>query len=178
MADGENMDMEIEVHDDGNAAAADDMELVGVLDDDNEAVEDVIIAGTGVRGWGRGWISVKMTPPSSRKKASNLLPAPVPPVPATPFSTADADALVHLWCAIAKDHVLAPVGTAALRALSVAVSQTVVERQFSVLSNQEVDNRLHGSVRYVRNLLILRCNGPYFDQYAAGRAKVLGTAEL
>ncbi len=66
----------------------------------------------------------------------------------------------------------------ALRALSVAVSQTVVERQFSVLSNLEVDNRLHGSVRYFRNLLILRCNGPYFDQYAAGRAKVLGTAEL
>ena len=112
------------------------------------------------------------------KKASNLLPAPVPPVPATPFSTADADALVHFWRAIAKDQELAPVGTAALRALSVAVSQTVVERQFSVLSNLEVDNRLHGSVRYVRNLLILRCNGLYFDQYVAGRAQVLGTAEL
>jgi hypothetical protein len=77
--------------------------------------------------------------------------APVTPLPATPFSTADADALVQFWRTTAKDHVLAPVGMAALRALSVAVSQTVVERQFSVLSNLEVDNRLHGSGRYVHN---------------------------
>jgi hypothetical protein len=74
--------------------------------------------------------------------------------------------------------VLANVGEAALRALSVAVSQTVVERQLSVLSNLEIDNRLHGSIRYVRNMLMLRCNGPYFDEYAASRLTVLGPATL
>jgi hypothetical protein len=58
--------------------------------------------------------------------------------------------------------------------LFVAISQTVVKRQFRVLSILEVDNRLHGSVRCVCNLLIRRCNGPYFDQYVAGRAQVLG----
>jgi hypothetical protein len=81
MADGENM--EIEVHDHGNAAAADDMELDGVLDDDNEEVEDVVDDGTGVRGWGRGWISVKMTPPSSRCR---LVSCPWPPTRSSPTS--------------------------------------------------------------------------------------------
>jgi hypothetical protein len=112
------------------------------------------------------------------KKEANLLPLPVPPPPASPFTKANADALVAFWRGIAKDPVLAPVGEAALRALSVAVSQTVVERQFSVLSNLEIDNRLHGSIRYVRNMLMLRCNGPYFDEYAASRLTVVGPATL
>ena len=110
------------------------------------------------------------------KKERGLLSVKIPAVPKSPFSSEDATALVTFWRAFAKDPLIAPVGKAALRALTVAVSQTVVERQLSVLSNLVVDNRLHGDERYVRSLLMLCCNGPFFDEYADGRIRVLGPA--
>jgi hypothetical protein len=52
------------------------------------------------------------------KKEANLLPLPVPPPFATPLTKINAEALVAFWRGIAKYPVLAPLGEAALRALS------------------------------------------------------------
>jgi hypothetical protein len=112
------------------------------------------------------------------KKERGTLPAQVPPPPQDPFSKSDAEALVKFWRTIKADASLRRVGEAALRALTVAYSQTVVERQFSVMSNLEIDNRLHAGPRYITNMLFLRCNGPFFDEYITARLAVLGTAGL
>jgi hypothetical protein len=53
------------------------------------------------------------------------------------------------------------VGRAALSALSIPVSQIIVERSFSVLSNHEIQyNRLHAG-SYVVNMLMLAVNRPH-----------------
>jgi hypothetical protein len=99
----------------------------------------------------------------------------VPPAAQVPFSRDDAIKLVMFWRAVAKHPPFALVGNAALRALSIPVSQTVVERSFSVLSNREIDNRLHAGSRYVRNMLMMAVNKPYLTAFLDQRSQALAT---
>ena len=97
-----------------------------------------------------------------KRKGNGTLPAPVPPPPSSPSTSADATALLAFWRAVAADDSMAAVGDAALRALSIPISQTVVKRSFSMLSNREIDSRLHAGNRYVISILMLACNRPYY----------------
>ena len=59
------------------------------------------------------------------RREANTLPRRVPPPPAEPFSLADAKELLEFWRAIATGPSdSAPVGVAALRALTIPMSQT------------------------------------------------------
>jgi hypothetical protein len=108
-----------------------------------------------------------------------LLPPPRPPEPlsekeAIAYANEYAAALVRLWRAAAADKDTAIVGKAALRALSIPISQAVVERSFSVLSNREIDNRLHAGDRYVVNMMMLAFNRPHYAVVSTQQAAVLG----
>ena len=107
------------------------------------------------------------------RMTAGTLPVPVPPPPATPSTPQDNRALLEFWRAVAADADIALVGREALRARSIPISQTTVERSFSVLSNRESDNRLLAGDRYVTTMLMLSCNRPYVDQMVAERAAVL-----
>jgi hypothetical protein len=82
----------------------------------------------------------------------------VAPLDPTPEYT---QSLAAFWAAVAANQSYAALGMAALRALAIPVSQTVVERAFSQLKNLATPNRLHAGRRYVLNLAMLNSNEPY-----------------
>ena len=105
------------------------------------------------------------------RKKEGSLPSPVPSVSRQRSSSANADELLHFWRTVAADPSdIARLGDAAMRALSIPISQTVVERSFSVISNREIDNRLQAGYRYVSNMLMLACNRSYFTEEATRSA--------
>ena len=58
---------------------------------------------------------------------------------------------------------LRPLAMIALGSLSIPISQTVVERAFSVMSNREADNRLLAGDLYFRTMMMLAVNRSYTE---------------
>lgn len=65
------------------------------------------------------------------------------------------------------------VALAALQALSIPLSSTAAERSFSVLSNREIDNRLHANEAYVDMMLMLAGNRQHYTNMIAPRVRAL-----
>ena len=99
----------------------------------------------------------------------------VAPLDPTPENT---QSLAAFWAAVAANQSYAALGIAALRALAIPVSQTVVERAFSQLKNLATPNRLHAGRRYVLNLAMLNSNAPYYKMQTDKEIQLLGLPEL
>jgi hypothetical protein len=83
--------------------------------------------------------------------------------------------LRSFWIAASTDTDAncALIASVALRALSIPLSQALVERSFSILSNREIANRLLAGSEYLINNNMLAINRPYLYRLANGRAEAL-----
>jgi len=99
---------------------------------------------------------------------ANELGLPVPAADAKPA------ALIQFWRAVKAKPEYSVVGKAALRALSIPVSQAVVERSFSQLTNREAPNRLKAGSKYVIDMMMLAVNRPYLPVLLAKAATLMG----
>jgi hypothetical protein len=80
----------------------------------------------------------------------------------------DNAAIVKFWIAASAhaDEDVARVGREACVACNIPLSQAVVERSFSVLTNRQRDNTLLAGPRYLRNLMMFSGNRRHlFDLY-------------
>ena len=87
-------------------------------------------------------------------------------------------ALAAFWASVAAHPDFAVVGKAAIRALAISISQTMLVRAFSTLKNLATQNRLHAGERYLTNSLMLVCNRPYYKDRSNHELEMLGLADL
>ncbi len=118
--------------------------------------------------------------------------APPPPLPApgtasvSAGSSAEAAAaadnncldVLKYWRAVAAVPRFRALGMAALRALSIPISQAPVERSFSILNHLSNENRLHADSEYIQHLLMITVNKPYHQQVVRERAAALNLPAL
>jgi len=98
---------------------------------------------------------------------SGSLDIPAPP-PSRRGHPHDNEKIVDFWIAasIHEDADVRCVGEEACIACSFPLSEAVVERSFSNLTNHQRDNTLLAGTRYLRNLCMLTVNRPHlFDMY-------------
>lgn len=99
--------------------------------------------------------------------SKGLLDITVPPRPRRGVLEDNA-AIVKFWIAASAhaDEDVARVGREACVACNIPLSQAVVERSFSVLTNRQRDNTLLAGPRYLRNLMMFSGNKRHlFDLY-------------
>lgn len=77
---------------------------------------------------------------------------------------------VAFWAAMLRRKQFPLISTAAVRALTVGYSNIVAERSFSSMRNLEVNNRLTAKAAYLRNYLLLKCNGHSLYELHSRRA--------
>lgn len=91
--------------------------------------------------------------------------------------TEHANDPVAFWLAMRERTIAPRITAAALRALSVVLSNTAAERTFSILRNFEGSNRLHAGHAYVRKMLMSSHNrDEVHDVYAARAAELTGAS--
>ena len=98
----------------------------------------------------------------------------MPPRPQSVFTIEYAERVLAYWRAVATVPSCAVLGKEALKALSIPISQAVVERSFSMLSAMSNENRLLAGASYVANIMILAGNYDYLWPQVQSRARVLG----
>lgn len=107
-------------------------------------------------------------------KEAGTPPLPVPPRPHSEFTPQDAESVLAHWHTVATDPDCAALAKEALKALSIPISQAVVERSFSLLSALSTDSRLLAGPTYVSNMMMLATNFQFFWPLAQSRARILG----